>query len=256
MPSDLSATNFTEQTSSHPRHIAIIMDGNGRWAKKRNMPRIAGHKAGVKALHNLVEFCANKNVDALTVYAFSSENWQRPKQEVTLLMELFMTSLKKEINDLHANNIKLNFIGDKSAFPEKLQSYVAKSEALTENNSGLHFNIAANYGGRWDIVQAARQMAGKVQSGEMSLDDINETSFENLIQLSELPNPDLFIRTGGEKRISNYLLWQLAYSELYFCDCLWPDFDETEFERALSWYQSRERRYGRTSEQLEDVKDA
>ncbi len=255
MSSDYSAKTADLNTPL-PRHSAIIMDGNGRWAKQRNLPRIAGHRAGVKALHNLVELCANKNIEALTVYAFSSENWQRPKQEVTLLMELFMSSLKKEIKDLHANNIKLSFIGDKSAFPEKLQNYISESEALTENNPGLHFNIAANYGGRWDISYAAKQIAERVQSGTMELDDIDETSIQDFIQLTELPEPDLFIRTGGEKRISNYLLWQLAYTELYFCDCLWPEFDKNELDQALGWFQGRERRYGRISEQLEDAGDA
>ncbi len=249
MSSKQSNENIQQQ-SPLPKHIAIIMDGNGRWAKKRGMPRVAGHRSGVKSLRNIVEYASNKNIQALTVYAFSSENWQRPKQEVTLLMELFLSSLKQEIHNLHQNNIRLRFIGNKTEFPEKLQKYIKDSEELTVNNTGLHFNIAANYGGHWDIKQAVVNLFHKIQSNEISIEDISEDSITEFIELSDLPNPDLFIRTGGEKRISNYLLWQIAYTELYFTDCLWPDFDIKEFEQAIEWYQGRERRYGKTSEQV------
>ncbi len=251
-----TAKESTHRGNHLPEHIAIIMDGNGRWAKQRGMPRIAGHRSGVKALRKIVEYASNQHIKALTVYAFSSENWQRPKQEVSLLMELFMSSLKQEINNLHSNNVRLRFIGNKNQFAEKLQRYIQDSEQLTEKNSGLQFNIAANYGGRWDIKHAVTQIVEQVQAGELQIDDITENSISACVELRDLPEPDLFIRTGGERRISNYLLWQLAYTELYFTDCLWPDFKRAEFEQALDWYRSRERRYGRISEQLEGAKDA
>lgn len=239
-----------------PKHIAIIMDGNGRWAKQRSMPRIAGHRAGVKALRNIVEYASETHIQALTVYAFSSENWQRPQQEVSLLMELFMSSLKQEIVNLHDNNIRLHFIGNQVEFPKKLQQYIHDSEQLTHENTGLQFNIAANYGGHWDIKQALVKIAERIQAGSLTIDAITEQVIAEQVELSDLPEPDLFIRTGGEKRISNYLLWQLAYTELYFTDCLWPDFKVAEFEQALQWYRGRERRYGRTSEQLTGANSA
>ena len=239
-----------------PKHIAIIMDGNGRWAKQRGMPRIAGHRSGVKALRNIVEYASSIDIKALTVYAFSSENWQRPKQEVSLLMELFMSSLKQEINNLHQNNIRLHFIGNKSEFPDKLQTYIQDSEKKTEGNTGLQFNVAANYGGHWDVKQALVKIIQQVQSGKLTLDDVTEQTIANHVELNELPLPDLFIRTGGEKRVSNFLLWQLAYTELYFSDCLWPDFSTDELDKAIDWYQGRERRYGRISEQLSGTDDA
>ena len=239
-----------------PKHIAIIMDGNGRWAKQKKLPRVAGHRAGVKALKKTVQLCAQGKINSLTVYAFSSENWRRPKQEVSLLMDLFMTSLNQEIKALNDNDIRIRFIGEKDAFPEKLQQCIFEAEQLTANNQSLNFNIAANYGGRWDICNASRRLAEKVKLGELEPDDITEDLLNQSIQLSDLAEPDLFIRTGGERRISNYLLWQLAYTELYFSDCLWPDFDSKELEKAIAWYQGRERRYGQTSEQIKAVRDA
>ena len=240
----------TVTNDAYPNHIAIIMDGNGRWANKRGLPRVAGHRSGVKALRNIVEYASDAGIKALTVYAFSSENWQRPKQEVSLLMELFMTTLKQEINELKRNNVQLKFIGNTAEFPRRLQDYIHQAETNTAQNTGLQFNIAANYGGQWDITQAARQLAKQVAAGKLDADDIDEQKLDALMALHDQPKPDLFIRTGGEKRISNYLLWQLAYTEMYFTDCLWPDFSISEFEIALDWYAGRERRYGRISEQL------
>lgn len=239
-----------------PRHIVIIMDGNGRWAKNRRLPRIAGHKAGVNALREIVKFSAKKGIEALTVYAFSSENWNRPGSEVSRLMELFMTALQQEVDELNRNNIRLRFIGDHTAFPEKLQISIREAEEITCHNSGLQFVIAANYGGRWDITNAFRVLTGKIKAGEISPSEINETLIQSYISLADLPEPDLFIRTGGEMRISNYLLWQLAYTELYFTDRLWPDFTPEDLEMTLVWFKGRERRFGRTSEQIKREKRA
>lgn len=239
-----------------PRHVVIIMDGNGRWAKTRNLPRIAGHRAGVNALKEIVRATAGKGIRALTVYAFSSENWKRPGSEVSLLMELFMTSLQKSLDDLNRNRVRLRFIGDLAPFPLKLQNLIRNSEKATAGNTALELNVAINYGGRWDITNTFRILAEKIRSGEINVDDIDESLVGSCISLADLPEPDLFIRTGGEKRISNYLLWQLAYTELYFTDCLWPDFNPQEFEKALSWYAGRERRFGCTSEQLKRIRHA
>jgi undecaprenyl diphosphate synthase len=240
-----------------PHHVVIVMDGNGRWASQRSLPRHAGHKKGVEATRQIIQQCAKKGIAALTLFAFSSENWRRPKTEVSLLMELFITSLRREIKSLHKSQVRLRFIGDVSAFPDKLQKQIAESELLTSQNSGLNLNIAANYGGRWDIAAAARQLAEKVQAGEIAPADISPELFSSFVSLSELPEPDLFIRTGGEQRISNFLLWQLAYTELYFAECLWPDFDEVAFEQALEVFEGRQRRFGRTGEQLEQqIKNA
>jgi len=234
-----------------PKHIAIIMDGNGRWARQRGLPRIAGHRAGVKALQNIVNFSATKGIDILTVYAFSSENWKRPRTEVSMLMELFNTSLRQRFRDLHDNNVRLRFIGDLSLFPARLQKSMADAEDLTTNNTGLELVIAVNYGGRWDITNAFKVLNKKISDKSISIEDINETLIGESMCLSDLPEPDLFIRTGGEMRISNYFLWQLAYTELYFNDCLWPDFGTESMQTALKWYAGRERRFGRTSEQIE-----
>lgn len=242
-----------EVNSAIPRHVAIIMDGNGRWAKQRGFPRIAGHKAGVSSLREIVRICASRQITALTVYAFSSENWRRPGTEVSRLMELFMTSLKREVDELNRNNIRLRFIGDLSVFPAKLQALMEKARKLTEKNTGLQFVVAINYGGRWDIAQACRRLAEGIITGGLTVADIDESRISACLSLPDLPDPDLFIRTGGEMRISNYLLWQLAYTELYFTDCLWPDFDAREFAQALAWYAGRERRFGRTSEQLKQA---
>ncbi len=246
----------TELSKTVPRHVVIIMDGNGRWAKQRGLPRISGHKAGVTTLRNIVEICAVKKIEALTVYAFSSENWKRPGSEVSRLLELFMTSLKKEVDQLHKNNIRLRFIGDLKAFPANLQSQMSKATQKTEGNTGLQFAVAINYGGRWDITHAFRQLASEVEAGKIDINDINEPLITSRLSLAGLPEPELFIRTGGEMRISNYLLWQLAYTELYFTECLWPDFGTEEFNAALTWYAGRERRFGLTSEQLKQAKHA
>ncbi|MGH8120509.1 MAG: isoprenyl transferase [Gammaproteobacteria bacterium] len=239
-----------------PRHVAIIMDGNGRWAKQRGLPRIAGHKAGVHSLREIVKSCTALGIRVLTVYAFSTENWKRPVAEVSRLMELFLASLRKEISELNKNNIRLRFIGDYKPFPEKLKESIEEAQQVTRNNSGLQFVVAVNYGGRWDIMYALFQVAEKIRGGELEIRDINEQLFASYLALADLPPPDLFIRTGGEKRISNFLLWQLAYTELYFTDCLWPDFGPDRFAEALHWFAGRERRFGLTSEQLQQVKRA
>lgn len=236
-----------------PRHVVIIMDGNGRWAKQRGLLRISGHKAGVAALRNIVEISAVKKIEALTVYAFSSENWKRPGSEVSRLLELFMTSLKKEVDDLNKSNVRLRFIGDLKVFPSNLQAQMAKATKKTEGNTGLQFAVAINYGGRWDITHACRMLATEIKAGNITVEDIDEALITSSVSLSDLPEPDLFIRTGGEMRISNYLLWQLAYTELYFTECLWPDFGTEEFNAALVWYAGRERRFGLTSEQLKQA---
>ncbi len=240
----------TENDSSIPRHVAIIMDGNGRWAKKRFLPRTAGHKQGVGTTKRVIEACSQKGVEVLTLFAFSSENWKRPQTEVSTLMELFISALKREAKGMAQNNIRLQIIGEKSAFPEKLQEAIAETEAITENCTGMNLLIAANYGGRQDIVQATRSIASRVASGELAVEDISESVMSANVSTAELPDPDLFIRTGGEKRISNFLLWQLAYCELYFSDALWPAFSMSELDKAFEVYASRERRFGKTSEQV------
>lgn len=233
-----------------PQHIAIIMDGNGRWAKQRGKPRIFGHRQGVRTLRRVVELCVARKIPNLTVYAFSSENWQRPAQEVNFLMDLFISSLQQQINELNENNIHVNFIGDRSLFPGKLKELINSAAELTSDNDGLQLNVAANYGGRWDITNAIKTLISRIQEGSLSTDAVTEDEISKVISLGNLPEPDLFIRTGGEQRISNYLLWQLAYTELYFTGCLWPDFNDAEFQKALDWYQGRERRFGKTSEQV------
>jgi undecaprenyl diphosphate synthase len=242
--------NIAGSDGADPRHIAIIMDGNGRWAQKRFMPRIMGHYAGVKAVRRIVEFCAKKNIEVLSLFAFSSENWRRPKDEVSLLMELFITTLDSEVNSLDKNNIRLKIIGDKSAFPEKLQQKILSGEAQTAQNTGLTLVIAANYGRRWDIVQAVEKIALAVENLQISSQAITEQLIEDHLVTAGLPEPDLFIRTGGEERISNFLLWQLAYTEFYFTDKLWPDFDQELLENAIKSFRSRERRFGHTGEQM------
>lgn len=243
-------------SSGLPRHVAIIMDGNGRWAKQRQLPRIAGHRAGVEAVRSIVRACAQKGVAVLTLFAFSSENWRRPKNEVGLLMELFMTALKQEANKLHEAGVRLRVIGDRSAFPAKLQQHIAEAESLTAANPGLQLVIAANYGGRWDIARAARSLAEEVAAGRLLPEQVTAGAIQERVCLHDLPVPDLFIRTGGEQRISNFLLWQLAYTELYFTDCLWPDFDALQFEAALASFTRRQRRFGRTGEQVEQAQGA
>jgi len=236
--------------SSKPEHIAIVMDGNGRWAKKRFLPRFAGHKAGVTAVRRTVQLCLDNDIKVLTLFAFSSENWLRPESEVNELMSLFSNLLEKEIHRLSENQVCLKVIGDISRFRPKLQEAIKRAETLTGNNHKLQLNIAANYGGRWDILQAAKSMAVAVKANRLQLEDINTELFDTLLSTAGVPDPDLFIRTSGEKRISNFLLWQLSYSELYFSEVLWPDFDEQHFQAALEYYSERERRFGYTSEQL------
>jgi len=236
-----------------PRHVAIIMDGNGRWARQRHLPRVAGHHAGVDAVKSVVRACGENQIQALTLFAFSSENWRRPEEEVGVLMNLFMSALDQQVRKLHDNNIRLSIIGDRSAFSPMLQDRIEQAERMTAANSGLRLLVAANYGGRWDIVQATRSLITEVQQGVVRPEAIDESALGAKMCLHDLPEPDLFIRTGGEKRMSNFLLWHLAYSELYFTDTLWPDFDRTAFNAALAFYASRQRRFGRTGEQVIDA---
>jgi undecaprenyl diphosphate synthase len=233
-----------------PRHVAIVMDGNGRWAQRHGLKRHAGHKEGVKSVRKAVEHAARSNVEVLTLFAFSSENWNRPREEVGLLMDLFMLALKQEIKRLQRNNVQLRIIGDRSKFSQDLQDSMAKAEVDTAGNSGLILQIAANYGGRWDITQAVQKLAQQIKDGSLEPDLITEQRISAELSFSNLPDPDLFIRTGGEQRLSNFLLWQSAYTELYFTDALWPDFDETEFDKALASFASRQRRFGMVAEQV------
>lgn len=244
-----SATQSIPEVAAIPKHIAVIMDGNGRWARKRFLPRVAGHKRGVETVRDLVKYCLTLKVEHLTLFAFSSENWRRPSEEVSFLMGLFMQALKREVDKLHKNNIKLIMIGDRSRFDAALTAQIEAAEKLTQNNTALVLTIAANYGGRWDILQAVNKM--QAATPELA-GHYNEAHLTPYLSMHYAPEPDLFIRTGGEKRISNFLLWQLAYTELYFTDTLWPDFNEEAFKLAIQSYQNRERRFGRTSEQLSE----
>ena len=239
-----------------PRHIAIIVDGNGRWAKQRLQPRFMGHRAGVRAVEGVVKHCVASGVEVLSLFAFSSENWRRPGKEVDLLMELFSHALDNQVKRLHKNNIRLKVIGDISRFSDTLQQKIHAAERLTENNTSLIINIAANYGGRWDLTQALQKLAKQVADGERSADSLTEEDIASELITADLPEPDLFIRTGGEQRISNFLIWQLAYTELYFTDTLWPEFNARALDQAIEWYGKRERRFGRTSEQLQEKDDA
>ena len=247
----LSSETVSQQ--SLPKHIAIIMDGNGRWAQNRGKPRVFGHKKGVESVRRSVQFCTNLGIKSLTLFAFSSENWRRPADEVSTLMELFLLVLTKEVKKLHKNNVKLQIIGDLSRFSDKLQQRVCEAQTLTKDNQGLCLNIAANYGGRWDIVQAAQKLAVEVEQGNLQSSDITEEILSEHITMAEQPPLDLLIRTGGDLRISNFLLWQAAYAELYFCDTLWPDFDDEAFANAIACYVSRERRFGCTGEQIKQL---
>lgn len=234
-----------------PRHVAIVMDGNNRWAKLRHLPSLAGHKAGADAVREVVKTCASYGVESLTLFAFSSENWKRPEKEVLGLMDLFMLALKREVKKLHQNNIKLKVIGEKSRFGETLQKLIASAEALTAENTGMTLNVAANYGGQWDILQAAQSLAEKATAGEIKPEDITAELLESQMTLVGQPAVDLCIRTGGEQRISNFLLWHSAYAEFYFTDKYWPDVDQQEMEKAFDVFSSRQRRFGKTSEQVE-----
>ena len=238
------------ERDDQPRHVAVVMDGNGRWAQKRKRPRTFGHQAGQKALRRVVEHCGKIGVPELTVFAFSSENWRRPHKEVKRLMELFMRALDKETRELDENNVRLRFIGDMDRFSPELRERVHAATALTESNRHLSLNVAINYGGRWDIATAARRIAEDVAAGRLAPDAIDEAFFGTRVALGDSPDPDLFIRTGGDLRISNFLLWHLAYTELYFTPVLWPDFDSGEFLKALEAFAGRQRRFGRTGAQL------
>jgi undecaprenyl diphosphate synthase len=247
---------MSEESQAVPQHIAIIMDGNGRWAKQQHQPRFMGHRAGVKAVEAIVKHCIELDVKVLSLFAFSSENWRRPTKEVSLLMELFSLALKQQVKRLHKNNIRLQIIGDLSQFSPSLQKQIQQSQQFTENNTGLTLNIAANYGGRWDVVQSVRKIAEKVKKGELDVGDISEQMISDSLATAELAEPDLFIRTGGEQRVSNFLLWQMAYTEFFFTDTLWPDFDAASLDQAVTSFTQRERRFGQTSEQLQEQNDA
>jgi undecaprenyl diphosphate synthase len=229
-----------------PRHIAIVMDGNGRWAKQRRRPRSFGHRAGQKNVRSSIEFCLKNGIGALTLFAFSSENWQRPPAEVSALMELFLKALDREVAELHGNGVRIRFIGELNAFAKPLRERMLAAMQKTRANDKLALNVAVNYGGRWDIANAARLAARDVAAGKVEADAIDEKTLAPYFQLSDLPPVDLFIRTSGEQRISNFLLWQLAYAELYFCDTLWPDFDQASLQLAVDSFAGRERRFGKT----------
>jgi undecaprenyl diphosphate synthase len=245
-----------QEPDNLPRHVAIVMDGNGRWAEKRKRPRTMGHQAGVRTLRKTVEHCVRNGIETLTVFAFSSENWNRPQTEVSRLMDLFMRALDKEVTTLHENGVRVFFIGDRRAFQQELQESMERAEILTRNNTRMTLNVAANYGGRWDILQATQQLARSVQQGHIKPEEIDEQVFSSTLANHGTTDPDLFIRTGGEMRISNFLLWQSAYSEFYFTPVLWPDFDNDELDRAFAAYRSRERRFGKTGRQVRDDVDA
>jgi len=243
----MSSTREIPQSSETPCHVAIIMDGNGRWARRRRLPRIAGHRRGAEAVRAALRACADRGVEYLTLFAFSSENWRRPPEEVALLMKLFRNALEREVDELHASGVRLKVVGDTRRFDPKLRKLIERGEELTAQNRRVTLTIAANYGGRWDILQAMSRLL----KDKPSLEQIDEELLAPYLAMSYAPEPDLFIRTGGEQRISNFLLWQLAYSELYFTDTLWPDFDAAALDAAIASFRGRERRFGRTSEQLE-----
>lgn len=244
-----SSTSIVPEPPQVPKHIAIIMDGNGRWAKKRFLPRIAGHRRGVESVREVIRSCAERGVEYLTLFAFSSENWRRPPEEVTLLMQLFVLALEQEVIKLHENEIRFKVIGDLSRFEPKLRDLVAQAESLTKDNTRLTLTVAANYGGRWDILNATQEM---LKTHPEFINGFAESDLTPYLSMAYAPEPDLFIRTGGEQRISNFLLWQLAYTELYFTNTLWPDFNAGALDLAIQSYQERERRFGRTSEQLKE----
>ena len=245
-----SSTRTIPEVTPVPRHIAVIMDGNGRWAKQRFMPRVMGHQRGVETLREVVKACRDLGVEYLTVFAFSSENWRRPADEVSFLMSLFIKVLEREARRLQRENVRLKIIGDRSRFDDKLRQCMLDAEQLTAANTGLTFTVAANYGGRWDVMHAVQSMLQ--HHPELAL-TFTEEDLHPYLSMSDVPEPDLFIRTGGEQRISNFMLWQLAYTELYFTDTLWPAFDRAELEKAVASYQKRERRFGRTSEQVQEM---
>ena len=234
-----------------PNHVAVIMDGNGRWARAQGKPRHAGHRAGVKSVRATVEAAAERGVGHLTLFAFSSENWARPEEEVSSLMSLFVEALRREVGELHRNNVRLRFVGAREQLSNGLVRKIEAAEEKTAGNSGLNLNVAVAYGGRWDIVNAARTLASRVESGELAVGDIDDAALSAELQLGDTPDPDLLIRTGGEQRVSNFLLWSIAYAELWFTEVLWPEFDKSEFDKALAFYAAKQRRYGHTGEQVE-----
>ncbi|HBN6196776.1 isoprenyl transferase [Vibrio parahaemolyticus] len=243
-------------SDSFPKHIAIIMDGNGRWAKSKGKPRVFGHKKGVNAVRKTVAAASKLGIKAMTLFAFSSENWRRPEEEVGLLMELFITVLSSEVKKLHKNNLQLRVIGDTSRFSERLQKKIVEAENLTASNTGMVINIAANYGGKWDITEAAKALALKARNGEIRVEDINEQLITEHLTMADLPEVDLLIRTSGECRISNFMLWQMAYAEMYFTPEFWPEFDEDSLVEAVTWFINRERRFGCTGEQVKALMTA
>ncbi len=236
-----------------PRHLAVIMDGNGRWAQRKKRPRIIGHRAGARAVGVCIDFCLDRGIQALTLFAFSSENWGRPEDEVGALMKLFLNALDREVGELHRRGVRIRFIGERERFSDDIRHRMAESEALTAANTALHLVVAASYGGRQDIARAARELAAEVAAGSLQLVQIDEAAMAARMSLSDLPPPDLFIRTGGDHRISNFLLWQLAYTELWFTETLWPELDTVTLQRALDDYAGRERRFGLTSAQVADA---
>ncbi|WP_265942324.1 polyprenyl diphosphate synthase [Dechloromonas sp. A34] len=248
-----SSTRQVPPAAAVPRHVAVIMDGNGRWAKKRFLPRVAGHVKGVELVREMVRACLERGVQYLTLFAFSSENWRRPQEEVSLLMQLFVKALEQEVEKLDRNGVRLRVVGELSAFEPRLQQLIRQAESQTAGNTRLDLTIAANYGGRWDIMQAMNRM---LEAQPEKREGWNEADLEPHLAMSFAPEPDLFIRTGGEERISNFLLWQLAYTELFFTPTLWPDFDTVEFDKAIASFQQRERRFGRTSEQIAEKPNA
>lgn len=242
--------NMMSSTTKIPRHIAMVMDGNGRWAKERGLERVAGHKEGLKTVRMVVKTCAEMGIEALSLFAFSSENWRRPDDEVNFLMELFIQALQEEVHQLHEKALKLRFIGDRTAFAAELRECIDAAEELTCQNQGMQLVLAMNYGGQWDITQAARKLATQVLEGQLHVSDITLSRFEQALTTEDLIAPDLFIRTSGEKRISNFFLWQVAYTELYFCEENWPNFSQESLKKAIDWFSGRERRYGQISEQV------
>ena len=251
--SKLPTANSSQATlKAVPKHVAIIMDGNGRWAQQRGKNRSAGHKEGVKSVRKITEAALKAGVECVTLFAFSSENWQRPETEVKLLMELFLFVLKREVKKLHKNNIRLQIIGARDKFDKKILKALEDAETLTASNTAMNLFVAADYGGKWDISNAVKHVAEKVAAGEITPEQIDEDMISQHVAMADYPLPDLFIRTGGEKRISNFLIWQLAYAELYFTDILWPDFGKDQFADALEWFESRQRRFGKTGEQIEE----
>jgi undecaprenyl diphosphate synthase len=251
-----SSTRDIPEVRDVPRHVAIIMDGNGRWAKQRMLPRVAGHRRGVEAVRAIILACIESDIEFLTLFAFSSENWRRPADEVSILMDLFLRALEQEVAKLHANGIRFRVIGDTSLFPQRIRELIAAGEAQTAANTRLTLTIAANYGGRWDVAQAAQRYFAEHPESLADIAGFRPEALEPFLSMAYAPEPDLFIRTGGEQRISNFLLWQLAYTELHFTDMLWPDFDAVALNAAIDWYRRRERRFGRTSEQVQAAQGA